>query len=269
MLGDGKVKLAKYDDDPETILTDFFYISDTSRYTASLRARDILAKKGGNRSVMSDARYEEISASEDALSYINPDLSAPYIKRICGIISNFTSEFKRKCAVGFFMAQGTTLRYPEEFKLLIDTEDTVRNVENENLNNLISKFSDELEQNLAEGIANLDAFIKSLPEPIRKEYNEKSSALFDPGTETGNIYKDIRKTYARNNIELTDDVMEKFKEVVLKYREARIAYQKPGNTRVCNFLLLDNGVFLKTARDALQPIINALPGKVLTDVVGE
>ena len=269
MLGDGKVKLARYDDDPETILTNFFYIGDSSRYTASLRAKEVVARKGGNRSVMSDARYEELQSSEDALLYINPDLSEPYIKRICGIISNFTSEFKRKCAVGFFMAQGTTMRYPEEFRLLVDTEDTVRNVENENLNNLISKFNDELEQNLADRIQELDSFIKSFPEPIRKEYSEKSSALFDPQTETGNIYKDIRKTYARNGIELTDDVFEAFKEVVLSYREARIAFQKPGNSRVCNFLLLDNAVFLKTARDALQPIINALPGKVLTDVVND
>ena len=268
MLGSGKIPLASYKDDPEKILTNLFLVSDTSKYTASLRAREIVAKKGGNRSVMSDARVEELKDSDDVLSYVNSDLPKPYITRICGIISNFTSAYKRKCAVGFFMSQGLTLRYPDDFKLSISTGDTERDIQNENINELIVKFNDEMEQKLFEAIQNLDKFIKSLPEPISKAYNEKSSALFDPQTDTGNIYKDIKRTYSKEGIELTDEVFQEFKETILKYREERIAYRRPGYTRVCNFLGVDSGAFLKTARDALQPIINALPNKILTDIVG-
>lgn len=267
MLGNGKVKMAKYTDDFESILTDFFSISNTSRQNAEFLAKEIVATKGSNRSAMSDARAMELADSEEVLDYINTDLSAPYIRKICAIISNFTSEFKRKCAVGFFMSQGTSIRYPEEFKLAVDTEDSVRNIENENLNQKISEFGDLLEKNLADAIKELDDFLKGLPEPIAKAYNEKSSALFDPRTETGNIYKDIRRTYSKAGLELDDDTFEGFKKVVLNYREANMAYSRPGYNRVCNFLLLDNGVFLKTARDALQPIINALPNKIITDIV--
>lgn len=267
MLGTGKIKIATANDDFEAILTDLFAIQDSSKFTANMRAKDVVAKKGGNRSAMSDARASEIAESEDALDFVREDISLPYIRRICAIISKFTSEFKRKCAVGFFMAQGTTMRYPEDFKLAVDTEDQVRNIENENLNTLISNFSDKLENDLLSAVQKLNNFLSNLPEPIAKAYSEKSYALFDPKTETGNIYKDIRRTYRDAGLELTDDVMESFREVVLAYREAKQAYTKPGIPRVGLYFGMDNGILLRTARDALQPIIDAIPTVIVTDIV--
>ena len=263
MLGTRKVKLSNYKDSAEQMMVNFFQITDSARYVAEKRAGEIFATKGANRYNLIDGRGEDVSLREDIGDYVNPDLSSPFVKQICRIISEFTSEFKRRCLVGFFMMNGTTMRFPEDFKLLTDTEDPQRNVENERLNDLIIKFNDLQDTKMKEAIDKLENYLKSLPAPIYQHYLERYEGFFSPENETGNIYRDYDRAYRSAGLPIVPEDKEEFKKVVLEYREERIRYAKPGPERVCAFLYLDKYQFKKTYTDALPPIISVIPDKLI------
>lgn len=266
MLGSGKVSLANYKQSLEEILVTMYRVKDNSQKVAEYNAREITATKGGNRYAMSSGRVDQILEEEDFLGKIKTDVSVPYIRQACDMISGFTSPYKRKAAVGFFMAQGTTIRYPEDFRLRTDTDDMVRNTDNENINNLISKFNDMIEKDLSDAQKKLDDFIDNMPKQIRDDYHVKYEGFFGLGNETGNIWRDIHREFNKYGITLTDEYFDEYKEIVLDYRQKCSTYNNPGYDIVADFFGIDKKSFVRSAQESLQPIVTFMPERFLTEV---
>ena len=266
MLGSGKVSLANYSQSPEDILMTMYMVKDNSVNVARKRAEEITATKGGNRYAMSSGRAEQLAEEEDYLDKVNTDVSVSYIRQACDMISNFTSPYKRKAAVGFFMSQGTSLRYPDDFKLRIDTDDMVKNADNETINNQISQFNDMMEKNLSEAQKNLDDFIDGMPKPVRDDYRVKYEGFFGLGNETGNIWRDIRREFNKHGLTLTEEYFDEYYNVVSKYREQCVLYNKPGYDMVADFFGIDKKSFVRSAQESLQPIVTFMPERFLTEV---
>ena len=266
MLGTRKVKLITKDKDPYEIMVDTYSIGNSNTYVARMRANQLFNRAGANRQVVTPGNSTEYSDRDDILENI-ADLSRPYVIQLCSIISKLTAPFKRKCAVGFFMANGTSLKYPEEFKLDINTDDPVRNVENEEINNLILGFKEKLYSDLNTAVVNFDAFIENnFPKPVRDELLAKPGDYWVEST-TGNYYKAITKLYDSIGEVWTSEDKERFKEVLQPYREAVKRIQEPKIDLVCDYLCVDKQSLLRSARDAIGPIIAAIPDKLLKDLV--
>ena len=266
MLGTGKVKLVDKDMDPYEIMASIYKIGNSNAFVARMRANQLFNRAGANRQVITPGNSEEFANREDILDNI-AELSRPYVIQICSIISKLTSPFKRKCAVGFFMANGTSIRFPEEFKLDVDTDDPVRNVENEEINNLITGFKEKLYSELNKAVIDFDTFIdNNFPKVVKEELLAKPGDYWIETT-TGNYYKAISKLY--NSIGETWDSEEKerFKAVLQPYREAVKHVKEPKLDMVCDFLCIDKQTLLKTARDAIGPIIAAAPDKLLKNLI--
>lgn len=265
MIGTGKVKLATADMEPEAILTDFYSIMHSSRNIAKFYADKVLAKKGDGRKVISPGTTVDI-ADEGISDRIEADIPEKYLDRICEVISNFTSEFKRRCAIGFFMANGTTIRYPG-FKLKVDTDDTQKNVENEKLNELILGFNEREDSLLQEQIENLNEYIASLPAPIKQFFLTRYEGFYDLGNSVGNIKRSIQRAYKENGIPVTDEKVEEFMEVIRAYRAAKSRHNEPRATVVCDYLGISNESYKKYTAEALQPIISVAPERIVRDIV--
>lgn len=266
MIGTGKVRLANPDMTPEDILTDFYRIQHSSSNVARFFTNKIFAKKGEGRQVISPGTATDIADNDNIVERINADIPERYLDQICDIISNFTSEFKRKCAVGFFMSNGTTIRYPG-FKLKVDTDDIQKNVENENINELILAFNEREDDRLGTAINDLNNYIDSFPAPIKQHFLERYDGFFDISNSVGNIRRDIWRTYKENNLPLTDEEVEDFMTVVLEYRKARSRHREPGAKVVCDYLGVSEESFWKYSREALQPIISVAPEKIVRDLI--
>ena len=271
MLGNGtrKIPVAKQDDDPYSIVVDFFRIGNSSLNVARAKADEVFARKGANRYELSaETRAAMEDGNKDLLSdQISSDASLPFIRQICSSISLLTSEFKRECVVGFFMANGTTLRYPSDFKLRTDLDNVQRNMENDEINEKIDQFNAERSQELFSTIDLLNEFIdKKLPKSVSEHYKNIYDGFFDPSNSTGNIDRDIKKQRSAN-LDFTEELATEFKEIILKYREELILFKKPGHVKVADFLGYDRRIYLRTAQDALGDLLSSLPNKLVTNII--
>lgn len=266
MLGTGKVPLVTTSESAYDIIVKLYKISDTNSRTAQLRANQLFARAGANRQVITPGNSIEYANREDILEHIS-DVSRPYVTRICSIISRLTSPFKRKCAVGFFMANGTSLRYPDEFKLDVGTDDPVKNVENEEINKLIYGFRDELQQRLYNANMNFNAYIEeNFPKEVQMDLMTKAGDYWAETTTT-NVYRSLEKSFKSRGLPWTKDDESKFKEVFLEYRQAAKSMTEPKYSLVCGYLGIDQKTMIQVARDAIGPIIAAMPDKLLRGLI--
>lgn len=271
MLGNGtrRIPVAKQEDDPYSIVVEFFRIGNSSLNVARAKADDVFARKGANRYELSaETRAALEDGNKDILSdQISSDASLPFVKQICSSISLMTSEFKRQCVVGFFMANGTTLRYPSDFKLRTDLPNIQRNLENDEINEMIDKFNAEQSEKLFSTINEFNEFIdKRLPKNVSEHYKNIYDGFFDPSNSTGNIDRDIKKQQSAN-LDFTDELAKEFKEIILRYREELLLFKKPGHPRVADFLGYDRRIYLRTAQDALGDLLSSLPNKLVTNII--
>lgn len=271
MLGNGtrRIPVAKQEDDPYSIVVEFFRIGNSSLNVARAKADDVFARKGANRYELSaETRAALEDGNKEILSdQISSDASLPFVKQICSSISLMTSEFKRQCVVGFFMANGTTLRYPSDFKLRTDLPNIQRNLENDEINEMIDKFNAEQSEKLFSTINEFNDFIdKKLPKNVSEHYKNIYDGFFDPANSTGNIDRDIKKQQSANP-DFTDELAKEFKEIILRYREELNLFKKPGHPRVADFLGYDRRIYLRTAQDALGDLLSSLPNKLVTNII--
>ncbi len=271
MLGNGtrRIPVAKQEDDPYSIVVEFFRIGNSSLNVARAKADDVFARKGANRYELSaETRAALEDGNKEILSdQISSDASLPFVKQICSSISLMTSEFKRQCVVGFFMANGTTLRYPSDFKLRTDLPNIQRNLENDEINEMIDKFNAEQSEKLFSTINEFNDFIdKKLPKNVSEHYKNIYDGFFDPSNSTGNIDRDIKKQQSANP-DFTDELAKEFKEIILRYREELNLFKKPGHPRVADFLGYDRRIYLRTAQDALGDLLSSLPNKLVTNII--
>lgn len=271
MLGNGtrRIPVAKQEDDPYSIVVEFFRIGNSSLNVARAKADDVFARKGANRYELSaETRAALEDGNKEILSdQISSDASLPFVKQICSSISLMTSEFKRQCVVGFFMANGTTLRYPSDFKLRTDLPNIQRNLENDEINEMIDKFNAEQSEKLFSTINEFNDFIdKKLPKSVSEHYKNIYDGFFDPSNSTGNIDRDIKKQQSANP-DFTDELAKEFKEIILRYREELNLFKKPGHPRVADFLGYDRRIYLRTAQDALGDLLSSLPNKLVTNII--
>ena len=271
MLGNGtrRIPVAKQEDDPYSIVVEFFRIGNSSLNVARAKADDVFARKGANRYELSaETRAALEDGNKEILSdQISSDASLPFVKQICSSISLMTSEFKRQCVVGFFMANGTTLRYPSDFKLRTDLPNIQRNLENDEINEMIDKFNAEQSEKLFSTINEFNDFIdKKLPKNVGEHYKNIYDGFFDPSNSTGNIDRDIKKQQSANP-DFTDELAKEFKEIILRYREEVNLFKKPGHPRVADFLGYDRRIYLRTAQDALGDLLSSLPNKLVTNII--
>ena len=271
MLGNGtrRIPVAKQEDDPYSIVVEFFRIGNSSLNVARAKADDVFARKGANRYELSaETRAAVEDGNKEILSdQISSDASLPFVKQICSSISLMTSEFKRQCVVGFFMANGTTLRYPSDFKLRTDLPNIQRNLENDEINEMIDKFNAEQSEKLFSTINEFNDFIdKKLPKNVSEHYKNIYDGFFDPSNSTGNIDRDIKKQQSANP-DFTDELAKEFKEIILRYREELNLFKKPGHPRVADFLGYDRRIYLRTAQDALGDLLSSLPNKLVTNII--
>lgn len=271
MLGNGtrRIPVAKQEDDPYSIVVEFFRIGNSSLNVARAKADDVFARKGANRYELSaETRAALEDGNKEILSdQISSDASLPFVRQICSSISLMTSEFKRQCVVGFFMANGTTLRYPSDFKLRTDLPNIQRNLENDEINEMIDKFNAEQSEKLFSTINEFNDFIdKKLPKNVSEHYKNIYDGFFDPSNSTGNIDRDIKKQQSANP-DFTDELAKEFKEIILRYREELNLFKKPGHPRVADFLGYDRRIYLRTAQDALGDLLSSLPNKLVTNII--
>lgn len=271
MLGNGtrRIPVAKQEDDPYSIVVEFFRIGNSSLNVARAKADDVFARKGANRYELSaETRAALEDGNKEILSdQISSDASLPFVKQVCSSISLMTSEFKRQCVVGFFMANGTTLRYPSDFKLRTDLPNIQRNLENDEINEMIDRFNAEQSEKLFSTINEFNDFIdKKLPKNVSEHYKNIYDGFFDPSNSTGNIDRDIKKQQSANP-DFTDELAKEFKEIILRYREELNLFKKPGHPRVADFLGYDRRIYLRTAQDALGDLLSSLPNKLVTNII--
>ena len=235
-------------------------------YTARKRADQIFGTAGANRRALTPSAAVEHYNNTEAVEALN-DVSASFVKQMCELISRYTSFFKRKCAVGFFMANGTATRFPEEFKLNVKTDDLVRNQENEQLNNLISKFEEDNEARVHRTVTTLNDYItnnfpKEVQNTLLSEYQE-----YFGSTHTGDIYRKIRKLYRDAGKTWTAGEEEEFRKILIDYRTVIKEAQKPGDDYISSYLGLDKQSYLREARSALEPLIASAPTSVVKKLV--
>lgn len=265
MLGTRRVSLVTQDQDPYDVLVEVYQYSDSNKRTSVMRANQLFARAGANRQVVTPGGSTELAKRSDILDYV--DVSKPYISRICGIISRLTSPFKRKCTVGFFMANGTTLRYPDEFKLDVSSDDQVRNVENEEINKLIEGFKDQLYNNLYDANNKFNAYMENnFPKDVQLELTTKTGDYWVETT-TGNVYRAVDKAFRSRGLPFSEQDKENFKEVFLNFRAAAKAMSEPSYDLVSKYLGIDKKTLYQTACDAIAPIIAAAPDKILKNLV--
>lgn len=265
MLGTKRVALVTSDQDPYEIIVNLYQFSDSNKRTAVMRANQLFARAGANRQVITPGGSTALAKRSDILDYV--DVSKPYITRVCGIISRLTSAFKRRCTVGFFMANGTTLRYPDEFKLDVSLDDQVKNVENEEINNLIDRFKDQLYSNLYEASNRFNAYMENnFPKEVQLELATKTGDYWVETT-TGNVYRAVDKAFRSRGLEFTEEDKERFKDVFLNFRAAAKAMKEPSYDLVSKYLGIDKKTLYQTACDAIAPIIAAAPDKILRSLI--
>lgn len=265
MLGTNKVLLVNSNMDPKDILTNFFRLGNSSLYTARKRADQIFGTAGANRRALSSTAVELYNKTEAA--EVLTDVSASFVKQMCELVSRYTSFFKRKCAVGFFMANGTATRFPEEFKLNVKTDELVRNQENEQLNNLISKFREDIEARVHKTVTNLNEYItdnfpKEVQNALLSEYQE-----YFGSTHTGDIYRKIRKLYKEAGKTWPAKEEEEFRKILIEYRTIIKEAKRPGDDYISTYLGLDKQSYLREARSALEPLIASAPTSVIKKLV--
>ena len=269
MIGEGRVKLADSNTDPYELIVNFLSLSNSSKDVAAKKANEIFARKGSNRLVMSDKTVNEIREGNaiSGLDSIKSEVSENTIKQICGCISELTDYMKRRCAIGYFMAKGTTLKYRTSFQLSTNTDNLQRNLENEKLNEEISRFNDKQDEKWFKAIIKRDEFISTLPPDVQKHYNEKYDGFFDPGkNEVGNIRRDISKQWSLHP-ELTEEDRQEFEDVIAEYRKAYSLHNKPEFKEVAVFLGVDDKALTRTSTQIVGSILQMLPGVTVARII--
>lgn len=270
MLGTGKVAAVTDKTNPEDILRIFYRIKDTSTWTVNNRVKELFAKSGSdNRRVLSAKEIEEgVNNNDNIVDSLNESMTRPYIIRACQIISRFIDPFKRKCTAGMFMASGTTLRFPAEFKLSIDTDDPIVNAENEEINELVEGFKDKISQEYEEAVLNFYAYMENnFPPEVRDEFIVKSGDYFTQPDISSNVKRALVKAYRNINQTLSDETFNGFKEVLQQYRAMTRAINKPDKDRVSDYLGIDKKTMMNKGNDGLKLILDAMPDKVMSSLI--
>lgn len=211
MLGTGKVKIAGKDSDPYNIVLNFLKIGNASSNIAENRAGEIFLIKGRNRVSETPATAMMETDRDDILETFDTTATKTMVRQMCGIISKMVNPFTKKSLVAYFISNGTAMRYPEEFKLNINTDDLDSNLVNEEINEKMSKFFDHQMQSWSDAIESFFGYMASnFSDEINREINSKYEGFFENDNTTGNIYKEMRRIFSRHGQEFTAELQEEF-----------------------------------------------------------